>query len=242
MSEIHKDTAGLQPNECADWKEGISNALQYANEDGSWAERSDPVCVELQKESMMSLESQIFFLLSCFCRWLGFGLMFTWICTKNNLFWSMKAVLDVRPRSHRTRQHICMQIWVQTLWCFLQPVWTLPLMIMCSKIPAFGLMFTRIGTYTENNLFWFTVAVLNVRSRVVWPQVYKKLLAFLFSLSNLCKRRPIVKQSGGQKLKYNDWKNKQKGNVYTWGKQKKISKMLFELQQKNVRFSFVVRH
>ena len=31
-----------------------------------------------------------------------------------------------RPRSHRTRKQVCVQICVQTLWCCLQPVWTLP--------------------------------------------------------------------------------------------------------------------
>ncbi len=37
---------------------------------------------------------------------------------------------SIRARSHRTRKQISMQ----TLWCCLQPVWTLPLTIMCSKI------------------------------------------------------------------------------------------------------------
>ena len=36
----------------------------------------------------------------------------------------------LRARSHRTRKQIC----VQTLWCCLQPVWTLPLTIMCCKM------------------------------------------------------------------------------------------------------------
>ncbi len=37
----------------------------------------------------------------------------------------------VRARSHKTRKHICMQICVQTLWCCLQAVWTLPFTTMC---------------------------------------------------------------------------------------------------------------
>ncbi len=40
----------------------------------------------------------------------------------------------LRFRSHRMRKQICRQICVQTLWCCLQCVWTLPLTIMCSKI------------------------------------------------------------------------------------------------------------
>ena len=39
-----------------------------------------------------------------------------------------------RPHSHRTRKQICMQSCVQTLWCCLQPVWTLPLTTVCSMI------------------------------------------------------------------------------------------------------------
>ena len=40
----------------------------------------------------------------------------------------------VGPCSHRTCKQICTQIYVQTLWCCLQAVWTLPLTTMCSII------------------------------------------------------------------------------------------------------------
>ena len=43
---------------------------------------------------------------------------------------------NLRPRSHRTRRQICMQICVQTLWCCLQPVWTLPFTAVCPIICA----------------------------------------------------------------------------------------------------------
>ncbi len=46
----------------------------------------------------------------------------------------MQNITMLRPYSHRTRKHICMQICVQTLWCCMQPVWTLPLTTMCSII------------------------------------------------------------------------------------------------------------
>ena len=36
--------------------------------------------------------------------------------------------------SHRMRNQICMQICTQTLWCCLQPVWTLPFTAVCSII------------------------------------------------------------------------------------------------------------
>ncbi len=39
---------------------------------------------------------------------------------------------SARPRSHRTRKQICMQICVQTLWCCVQPVWTLLFTTVCS--------------------------------------------------------------------------------------------------------------
>ncbi len=42
-----------------------------------------------------------------------------------HIFWTL------RPCSHRTRKQICMQICVQTLWCCLQPVWTLALTTVC---------------------------------------------------------------------------------------------------------------
>ncbi len=45
-----------------------------------------------------------------------------------------EPIAYLRPRSHRTRKQICAQIWVQTLWCFLQPVWTLTFATMCSRI------------------------------------------------------------------------------------------------------------
>ncbi len=35
------------------------------------------------------------------------------------------------PSSHRTRKQICTQICMQTLWCCVQPVWTLPFAAMC---------------------------------------------------------------------------------------------------------------
>ena len=38
------------------------------------------------------------------------------------------------PCSHMTHKQICAQIWVQTLWCCLQPVWTLPFTAVCSRI------------------------------------------------------------------------------------------------------------
>ncbi len=53
------------------------------------------------------------------------------------VYWSLVEVTvnlkrSFRPRSHRTHKQICTQIWVQTLWCCLQPVWTLPLTTVCS--------------------------------------------------------------------------------------------------------------
>ncbi len=43
------------------------------------------------------------------------------------------------PHSHRTRKQICAQICVQTLWCCLQPVWTLLFTAVCSIICMRGL-------------------------------------------------------------------------------------------------------
>ena len=50
---------------------------------------------------------------------------------RHPLYTSVAAPSTVfTPRSHRMHKLISMQ----TLWCYLQPVWTLPLTIMCSKI------------------------------------------------------------------------------------------------------------
>ncbi len=46
--------------------------------------------------------------------------------------------LVIRPRSHRTRKQIGAQICVQTLWCCLQPLWTLPLTTVCPIICLLG--------------------------------------------------------------------------------------------------------
>ncbi len=44
--------------------------------------------------------------------------------------------ISVRSQAQFTqeRKQICMQICVQTLWCCMQPVWTLPLTTMCSIV------------------------------------------------------------------------------------------------------------
>ena len=58
-------------------------------------------------------------------------------CVPVNFFHECTSSLhctNFRPRSHRTRNQVCTQICMQTLWCCLQAVWTLPLTTMCSKI------------------------------------------------------------------------------------------------------------
>ncbi len=47
---------------------------------------------------------------------------------------SNKNKVSVRPRSHRMRKHICVQICMQIFWCCLQSVWTLPLTAVYSII------------------------------------------------------------------------------------------------------------
>ncbi len=44
------------------------------------------------------------------------------------------AFPSLTPHSHRTRQQICRQICMQTLWCCLQPMWILPFTAVCPII------------------------------------------------------------------------------------------------------------
>ncbi len=55
----------------------------------------------------------------------------------------------IRPHSHRTHKQICIQICVQTLWCCLQPVWTLPLTAVCSIICVRVLQGAPLSVWTR---------------------------------------------------------------------------------------------